>query len=869
MSRFDDPEGRGEGGSLPSQVPLLEALDLPEITPNDVLGRWTRAGVDPAPSGVVGLGASGPISIDLVRDGPHGLVGGATDTGKSELVLSFLCGLAAQNPPETLTFLMFDFKGGSALGRLELLPHTVRFVTNREPSAAQRALELLTAELEWRQDLLAEEGDGSPDIIEYRKYREDHPELPPLPRLLVVVDELAEMKRQLDDYDERLANVARIGRSLGVHLLLATQSPSECVTKVIEDNAPLRIALRLQNSAESTQLIGTSDAVVIPKTRRGRAWIRLAEDMPIVQSAYSGFRFDPTLPPVEALPFRPDNFGFPVSPKENKAHASDLERLVTAASQANEKWLKGGTGREVAHVPWLDPLPDSLSSSGLLPAAKDEKGGIHRFGVGAPVALVDDPAHLRRGVTGWDPQSGNLVIVGNKGSGTTTAGLTVLLREFEDAGGDVIVHGIDFGSRLMTSVLHELQPVSVASGTQPEAVRRLLTHLAKVIDLRREGAVDRMPTLFVIDGFGGFVRLTKGLPYRDDDIRLMMDKVFFDGPGTGIHTILISEQASSVPNAYLEAVDQRWIFRLTEGAEGLGPSRSQSFRHFVPGRGFSSGIGVAGLEIQVVLPFDTAGAPHDEALRSTARELRQRFDPDRATFEVRTLPDSISPTAVSGFKKDPDGWRVLVGVWTDDLTEAVLAIPPGRPLTVFGPRSGRRAEVLRALLESAARLDPRPKLLHVASADSRWAEDFAFDQTLTGRELGPLGDLAMQRGPAFVFVDAAEEIADEAGRDQVMILEQLCKSQSCMIVACADSAKLGGDHWLRNVIAAQGTIHGVILEVGEDFTIKSWLKAPTAPGWRERHVSMAGGRRGYALPEWRAAHFITAEQLEDGGNGPF
>ena len=206
------------------------------------MGRTTTA--------VIGEGADGPFSVDLRRDGPHGLVAGTTGSGKSELLQTIIASLAVNNRPDEMNFVLVDYKGGAAFKDCNLLPHTVGMVTDLDGHLTTRALESLGAELRRREHQLA--GAGAKDIEDY--LAATAPEDAPLPRLLIVIDEFAALVAELPDFVTGLVDIARRGRSLGVHLILATQRPAGVVSAEIKSNTNLRIALRVTDAGDSADV---------------------------------------------------------------------------------------------------------------------------------------------------------------------------------------------------------------------------------------------------------------------------------------------------------------------------------------------------------------------------------------------------------------------------------------------------------------------------------------------------------------------------------------------------------------------------------------------------------------------------------------
>jgi S-DNA-T family DNA segregation ATPase FtsK/SpoIIIE len=219
LAGLEDPEIATVGADLPDRASLITLLDL-DPTPDTMLGRWRAAGQVPPLAAPIGVAETGPLVVDLVTDGPHGLIAGTTGAGKSELLRTLVASLAANAGPEHLNFLLIDYKGGSAFAQCATLPHTVGMVTDLDEHLGQRALRCLEAELRYREHRLREA--GASDLKEYLLQGNKEP----LPRLVVVIDEFATMVAELPDFIDSLVGVAQRGRSLGVHMILATQRPA-------------------------------------------------------------------------------------------------------------------------------------------------------------------------------------------------------------------------------------------------------------------------------------------------------------------------------------------------------------------------------------------------------------------------------------------------------------------------------------------------------------------------------------------------------------------------------------------------------------------------------------------------------------------
>ena len=344
----------------------------------------------------VGVDASGPVTIDLVAQGPHAVVGGTTGSGKSELLVSWVLAMALAWPPEKLTVLLIDFKGGSAFGPLEHLPHTVGIVTDLDESRAARALASLSAELRHRERVLADARARDIDDVDS------------LPRLVIVVDEFAAMLADQPGLHALFVDIASRGRSLGVHLVLCTQRPAGVVRDAVLANADLRVSLRVNNRADSSAVVGTDAAAHLSPAARGRGVLAPPDSEPRlvqfalssdadVQRAASRWPDSPTprrpwcepLPAVVAVADAPGGFGLTDLPHEQRrglatwSPARDGSVLVLGAAGS-------GASTALAALAALSPVAHWLPRG--VPAAWDALAEVE--GARDTVLVIDDADSL-------------------------------------------------------------------------------------------------------------------------------------------------------------------------------------------------------------------------------------------------------------------------------------------------------------------------------------------------------------------------------------------------------------------------------------------------------------------------------------------
>jgi len=527
-----DPEDDAGARQLPDTVDLADVI---AFDPDAVASRWND-GSSRSPRAALGSAADGLVAIDLVRDGPHALVVGTTGSGKSELLRTFVVGLASATPPDLLQFVLVDFKGGAAFDACARLPHVVGLVTDLDASGCERVVRSLRAELRRREATLRSAGVA--DVADLHGGAFDRETASEVPRLVVVIDEFAVLAQELPDVLHSLVDIARRGRSLGVHLVLATQRATGILSDDIRANTALRIALRLHDHTESRDIVGDDSAARLPRRTAGRAVVRLGDDERIVfQSAYSA----PVL-----------------------AQAVDVLAQVAVDS-----------GRRPLRRPWCEPLPS------VLPAG--EPG---RCGDGA-LGLIDDTEAQRQRPLHWAPEAGGLLLLGGPRTGHTS---TLDLLERHVAG--------QVGVR---SERHVAGPAGGRSAGRVALAARAVVRIDASLDevaLHRalgEAAGDSDAVLMV-DRFD-LIRSALERDGREVHLEMLVHALVRQHC-----VVVSASSLAAVPGAVLHRLTARWAARVSDPFElqGLGV-RPDDNPPGVPGRIVITAGPDAGMHAQLAL----------------------------------------------------------------------------------------------------------------------------------------------------------------------------------------------------------------------------------------------------------------------------
>ncbi|WP_432497986.1 FtsK/SpoIIIE domain-containing protein [Kineococcus auxinigenes] len=811
------------GAALPGSSRLLDVLGLEPPSSSAVAARWTLGGRSTV--AVVGESLDGPFGFDLRADGPHGLIAGTTGSGKSELLQTIVASLAVANRPDAMTFVLVDYKGGAAFKDCVDLPHTVGMVTDLDTHLVGRALTSLGAELHRREHLLA--AAGAKDLEDYDDLREQAAAkhtanlgAPALPRLLIVIDEFASLARELPEFVTGLVNIAQRGRSLGIHLLLATQRPTGVVSAEIRANTNLRIALRVTDAGESSDVLDAPDAARILKSTPGRAYVKLGHGslVPFQAGRVGGRRpgaAGQQVPAPWSAPLRPEDLGLPAPRRpraqaaEEDAAATDLRALVDAVRAASEEL---GLPRPAS--PWLPALDDLLDLADVAGAAGEPAGPL-----AAAFGVQDLPAQQRRAPLELDlERDGHLYVVGAPRSGRSQVLRTLaasLAARVPVA--DLHLHGLDCGGGALLALNALPHTGAVVQRSEPERALRLLGRLREEV-LRRQaelGALgvadvteqraaagpagaDPWPHVVLLldrwEGFlGGIAELDGQAPL--ETVQLLLR----EGAGVGVHLVVAGDR-QLLTGRTGTLVEDKLLLRLTDRADAAmaGLSVRQVPEEVPAGRVLRSGSGV---EAQVaVLGPDPSGPAQVAALAALGERLRER---DAATprhrrpFRLQSMPVRLTwEQARERADLAPGGLFALVGVGGDDLDARGFDLRAGAGTAIVaGPsRSGRSTVLLtvaRSLLEQGAELvvaAPRPSPLRELAAHPGVRAVLTGDD-LTAAELEPvLGEAA---GPAVLLVDDAEVLRTCSADAWLAAFVSRARSSGSAVVVAGETSEVG------------------------------------------------------------------------------
>jgi DNA segregation ATPase FtsK/SpoIIIE, S-DNA-T family len=789
-----------DGAALPDACRLLDVIGMEPPDPHAIAARWSMGGR--STSAVVGASFDGPFSIDLVRDGPHGLVAGTTGSGKSELLQTIVASLAVVNRPDAMTFVLVDYKGGSAFKDCVRLPHTVGMVTDLDTHLVERALESLGAELRRREHILA--GAGTKDLEDYIVAMRRDPSLAPLPRLLIVIDEFASMARELPDFVAGLVNIAQRGRSLGIHLILATQRPSGVVSPEIRANTNLRIALRVTDASESADVIDAPDSGYIAKSTPGRAYVRLgaASLLPFQSGRVGGRRPGQAASPGAAAPWTAalswDAIGRPAperpaGPRTNDDDLlTDLAVLVEAIQGANAQ-----LGIPPQHSPWLEALRERMVLGELEAPTTRSRDGL----APAPYAVDDLPAQQARRTATVDLTTfGHMMITGAPRTGRSQAMRTMAgSLALHNSCADVHIYALDCGNGALLALNALPHTGAVVRSNEADRAIRLIEKLgaevqARMSALGEHGFTDineqrcavapaeRLPHIVVLlDRWEGFTASLGDL--NSGALTDTIFQIMREGASVGVHVVMTGDR-TLLSGRISTLTENKMSFQLSDPSDlsliGLNPRKIPS--SIPPGRAFRS---QGAVETHVaLLAEDPSGQAQAAALQAIGEATKER---DAAVgrahrpFRVDVLPQRITYEEGWQLCDGPRGplWA-MAAVGGDQLTALGPDLARGTPAFIVAgpPRSGRSTTLLtmtRAFLSvgtrviiAAPRQSPMRRLARAQGVVGFFDGDDIAEDELTAA-------LERLQGPGAILVDDAEMLRScDAGDVLSAVVRRTC-----------------------------------------------------------------------------------------------
>lgn len=728
--------------SIPESVTFLELYNIERVEELGITQRWNLN--ETYKSMAVPLGLRGKddivqLNLHEKAHGPHGLVAGTTGSGKSEIIQSYILSLAVNFHPYEVAFLLIDYKGGGMANLFRNMPHLLGTITNLDRAQALRALASIKAELQKRQRLFGEHDVNH--INQYQKLYKQGKASEPMPHLFLISDEFAELKAEQPDFMEELVSTARIGRSLGIHLILATQKPSGVVDDQIWSNSKFKLALKVQNESDSKEVLKTPDAAEI--TLPGRAYLQVGnnEIYELFQSAWSGADYvpdkeqheyiDTTIYAINDLgqyDILTDDLSGLDKREEVESVPTELDAVIDYIHDYTEK-------QQIAPLPrpWLPPLPERISAKDLHPVVFKEAWKEPKKPLKATIGMLDQPELQAQGPFTLNlSKDGHIAIFSSPGYGKSTFLQSLVVDlVYQHNPEHLHIYLLDFGTNgllplkdlphiadtlLLDETVKVKKMIRLMASLITERKRKLSSYGVADMAMYEKASGQTIPNILItIDNYDS----VKDADFVDEFDRLIT-QIAREGSSIGIHLAISAGRQNAMKIPLLTNIKRQVSLYLIDDIEVRSiVGKTDLTIEEIPGRGIVKLDDPA--LFQATLPAEGEEALEiiDE-IKEVSKEMEAFWDGD--------LPDEIPmmPEGVIDFewfkenrttRKLADEQKLPLGLEFEEVTP--LGFDPVKSgfLTVVSDRKDGLDKMTNALAKNMTMLQEPYKTMIIDTAD--------------------------------------------------------------------------------------------------------------------------------------------------------
>lgn len=574
---------------LPASISFLELYQYGRVEQLNCLARWGSNNPSLSLSVPIGIDQNNEVFLMDIHEkafGPHGLIAGTTGSGKSEWIITFVLSLAVNFSPDEVQFVLIDYKGGGLAKSFEnsemniRLPHLAGTITNLDKSEIFRSISAIESELKRRQAIFNEAREalkeGSMDIYKYQQYYRKGLVKEPMSHLLIICDEFAELKQQEPDFMDQLISTSRIGRSLGVHLILATQKPSGVVNDQIWSNSKFKVCLKVQDRSDSHEVLRKPDAAFLKQT--GTFYLQVGNDdyYNLGQVAWAGAKY------------------YPSDVVERKVDTSvqcidDIGQMIASFKETEE--VKESRGEELLNIVayiseiskhiqlqcrplWLTNIPPIIYLSDL--KKKYQVKPSDKYSYNVIIGEYDEPREQKQGLLRIDLAGGNIAIIGKADTSIDKLISTIIWSSvLERTPAEIAYYIIDFGAETLRKYAKFPQVGEVASQDEIDKVAGILSLITDEMD-RRKGIlanyngsfdyynrVEKEKMSLIVVVINNFDIVGEVLPRSLD----LLNELFRDAPKYGIIFIVSSNSTSSLGNRQLQFFNHTIVMQINDDGQ--------------------------------------------------------------------------------------------------------------------------------------------------------------------------------------------------------------------------------------------------------------------------------------------------------------
>ncbi len=683
----------GSNFTLPKKYTFFEMLDIGMIEHLNITDNWTSNDPTKSLAAVIGVDKYGePFKLDLHEraHGPHGLVAGMTGSGKSEFIITYILSMAVNFHPYEVAFILIDYKGGGMAKSFENIPHTAGIITNLDGNGIKRSLSSMRSELHRRENIFREtsikHNVSNIDIYKYQKLYREGKVNEPLPHLFIISDEFAELKKEQPDFMTELTSTARVGRSLGVHLILATQKPGGVVDDQVRSNSRFKVCLKVQDSGDSREMLGRPDAASLVDTGRFYLQVGYNELFEIGQSAWAGAPYYPSLKTIKDR----DDAVSVINTNGRVIAEANTNRFANVINPPKQldvitKYIAKYCEEEKINrwKMWLDPIEPLIYVDKLAEKYKDTSAG--KYELNPIVGELDDPAHQRQDILRVPLTSeGNVIVYGSTGNGKAMfleAMCYSLMREHKPS--EVNIYIMDFGAQTLTAFAESPFIGDVILSNETEKVNNFFKLMIGKLETRRkilaeyggslaqynEQAEKTEPNIVVIiNNYAAFNELFED---RLGDVSYLTR----EGTKYGIYFVLTCTGVNNVRFGVLQNFKLLYCLQMNNTddyssvvgkTEGLVPEKIK-------------GRGIFRIDKDTLVEFQTASVVEADvpypAIRSYCTKLAEMYS-EYQIQRVPVLPEKVTEQFLAPYVKQGDLSKVPVGVEKNSLAVSYYDFSP-------------------------------------------------------------------------------------------------------------------------------------------------------------------------------------------------
>ena len=749
---------------------ILTAYDL------KVGERWKKAKIFESMSAPIGVDASGSkVCLDIHEKGhgPHGLVAGTTGAGKSELLQTYVLSMCTQFHPYEVGFIIIDFKGGGMANQFKKLPHLNGAITNIDGKQVNRSLMSIKAELMKRQRLFAEaEVNAIDNYIDLYKKGEVKV---PLPHLILIVDEFAELKADQPDFMQELISAARIGRSLGVHLILATQKPSGVVNDQIWSNSRFKLCLKVQDKSDSNEVLKSPLAAEIREP--GRCYLEVGnnEIFQLLQSAYSGApagvgvvdktsKFD--ISAVNLVGAR--SILYHQEPEKEEANITQLDAIVDYISDYCEE-----NKIEKLSPICLPPLEE------LIAYEKYDKSSDKETDIIVPLGIYDDPENQVQEVIKLNLTKENTFAIGSSLTGKTNF-VQCLIRGLTDGYGadEVSIYILDFASMILRNFAALAHVGGVVTMKDETMLKQFFAMITNTIDERQKLFAEMGLSSFSAYREAGYKELSQIVVFVENYAALKAsyedyEDVFLsicqDGISVGVSVVITNPTATGIGFKLLTAFGRKIAYYCNDSTQYTSLfDRCKLEPDEVPGRAITTMDGQI-REFQTYLAFDAKKEiERIDKIRSFVKEVNKRSG-DIHAARIPTIPEAVTEEYLEesyGLKiSNITDYRIPIGISYSSIEPVYMDMARQTLFSLMGTAESGRIPFIRTITDLLNRnREIAPTKLYVIDDISR---ELSFVQDLeitagysisTDNVVGYINEIGMELGRRY------DELAKDPGK---------------------------------------------------------------------------------------------------------